>query len=43
MFQLTINKPKNKLILGLLIVNSVYILVMWKFGTKKGATLSDCT
>ena len=39
---LTLSKPKNKLILGLLIVNSVYILVMWKFGTKKAHPFLGC-
>ena len=37
---LTLSKPKNKLILGLLIVNSVYILVMYQNGYKKSAPLS---
>ena len=34
-FWLTICKPKNNLNVGLLSINYVYILVLWKFGTKK--------
>ena len=35
MFQLTISKPKMGLSVGLLTINYVYILVLWKLGTKK--------
>lgn len=35
MFQLTISKPKMGLSVGLLSINYVYILVLWKLCTKK--------
>ena len=37
---LTICKPTFQFILGLLSVNSVYILVMWKNGTENPPTIS---
>ena len=36
---LTLSKPKNNPILGLLIVNLVYILVMYQNGYKKSAPI----